>query len=313
MSPGPPLRWTLLRRTAQNFAFFPLSRPFSLFLFLSWVSSRGILVVFEAPEHSNVHVWALGLSCETWAALHEKTPKETQKRATWEREREKKARNFGPPPSGSHPPLEWRAWAPHCLSHRCLCLLVSSSLLFFILFFSFIDEKKLVLCGWAKRLRHQFWPKSATQILAKVGQIFWPQSDWPKVGLAKVGTSHLPMFSIFMKDKLCFASKRHAHHACRCPSVLFGDCAHSTSAAEGWGPTPPVFEQTANKLLRNLYLQAPRTLGHCTVIDATSAPPFLRCGWAGFTKDDSRLSQPRKCSELCRTGAKPLNPQKTPH
>ena len=116
----------------------------------------------------------------------------------------KKARNFGPPPSGSHPPLEWRAWA-HCLSHRCLCLLVGSSLLFFILFFSFIDEKKLVLCGWAKRLRHQFWPKSATQILAKVGQIFWPQSDWPKVGLAKV----------FMKDKLCFASKRHAHHACR--------------------------------------------------------------------------------------------------
>ena len=34
---------------------FPL--PFSLFLSLSWWSSRGILVVFEAPGPSNVHVW----------------------------------------------------------------------------------------------------------------------------------------------------------------------------------------------------------------------------------------------------------------
>ena len=31
----------------------------------SWGSSRGILVVFEAPGPWNVHVWALGLSCET--------------------------------------------------------------------------------------------------------------------------------------------------------------------------------------------------------------------------------------------------------
>ena len=48
---------------------FPLSRThfrsFSLFL---WGSSRGILVVFLKAEPSNVHVWALGLSCETPAA-----------------------------------------------------------------------------------------------------------------------------------------------------------------------------------------------------------------------------------------------------
>ena len=37
--------------------FFPL-----------WGSSRGILVVFEAPGRSNVHVWSLGLSCEAPAA-----------------------------------------------------------------------------------------------------------------------------------------------------------------------------------------------------------------------------------------------------
>ena len=38
-------------------AFFPLLPPFSLFFFFSLLgSSRGILVVFEAP--SNVHVWS---------------------------------------------------------------------------------------------------------------------------------------------------------------------------------------------------------------------------------------------------------------
>ena len=46
-------------------AFFPSPAPiFTLFVSL-WVSSRGILVVFEAPKPSNVSVWALGLSCET--------------------------------------------------------------------------------------------------------------------------------------------------------------------------------------------------------------------------------------------------------
>ena len=40
---------------------------FALFVSL-WVSSRGILVVFEALGLSNVHVWALWLLCETPAA-----------------------------------------------------------------------------------------------------------------------------------------------------------------------------------------------------------------------------------------------------
>ncbi len=50
----------------QNFAlFFP--SPATIF-FPLWGSSRGILVVVEALERSNVHVWALWLSCETPAA-----------------------------------------------------------------------------------------------------------------------------------------------------------------------------------------------------------------------------------------------------
>ena len=43
---------------AQNFAFFSSpARIFALFVSL-WVSSRGILVVFEAPERSYVRVWS---------------------------------------------------------------------------------------------------------------------------------------------------------------------------------------------------------------------------------------------------------------
>ena len=55
---------------AQKFALFP---PLWLHFFfslpsLSWGSSPGILVVFEAPGRSNVHVWVLWLLCEAWAA-----------------------------------------------------------------------------------------------------------------------------------------------------------------------------------------------------------------------------------------------------
>ena len=46
------LRWTALRRTAQNFALFlPFPATVSLFFVSLWVSSRGILVVF---------VWSAG-------------------------------------------------------------------------------------------------------------------------------------------------------------------------------------------------------------------------------------------------------------
>ena len=69
---GPEV-WGSERRASEgwggpNFrAFFPLLPSFSFFFSL-WGSSRGILVVFEAQVPSNVHVWALGLSCETPAA-----------------------------------------------------------------------------------------------------------------------------------------------------------------------------------------------------------------------------------------------------
>ena len=54
--------------TAPIFALFFLSLAvFSCLFFSLWGSSRGILVVFEAPGPSNVHVWALGLSCPKWS------------------------------------------------------------------------------------------------------------------------------------------------------------------------------------------------------------------------------------------------------
>ena len=44
---------------AQIFAlFFPFPPPVFILFSLSWWSFRGILVVFEAPGCSNVHVWS---------------------------------------------------------------------------------------------------------------------------------------------------------------------------------------------------------------------------------------------------------------
>ena len=46
-----------LRRTAQNFALFPLSHHNFFLSSLSLGSFRGILVVFLKAGASNVHVW----------------------------------------------------------------------------------------------------------------------------------------------------------------------------------------------------------------------------------------------------------------
>ena len=61
--------WTTFRRTSPPLdppppdrpkfrSFFSLSRHHFALLVSIWVSARGILVVFEAPERSNVHVWS---------------------------------------------------------------------------------------------------------------------------------------------------------------------------------------------------------------------------------------------------------------
>ena len=56
-----PERWEFEGWEAQNFAlFFPSPAAKFVLFFPLWGSSRGFLVVFEAPGHSNVHVWALG-------------------------------------------------------------------------------------------------------------------------------------------------------------------------------------------------------------------------------------------------------------
>ena len=90
-SAGPPpldsLRRTSLRRTAQNFALFlPSPAPiFALFPSL-WGSSRGILVVFEEPGASSVHVW----SSRAVMSFGEPPPLGLH--------------TSGPPPFGPHPP-----------------------------------------------------------------------------------------------------------------------------------------------------------------------------------------------------------------
>ena len=79
---GGPEGWGPGGVGAQNFAFFCLSptRIFFLSFFSLLGSFRGILVAFEAPGPSNVHVWALWLSCEAPATkINEKTPRATEK------------------------------------------------------------------------------------------------------------------------------------------------------------------------------------------------------------------------------------------
>ena len=57
-APWTQIKWGPEGWEAQNFAlFFPSPAAIFILLSLSWGSSRGILVVFEAPGRSNVHVW----------------------------------------------------------------------------------------------------------------------------------------------------------------------------------------------------------------------------------------------------------------
>ena len=98
---GPNLEKVRARRVGGpkfRFFFLPLLLPFSVFFSL-WVSSRGILVVFEAPGPQMWTLGVLGLSCETpatstMATIPREDPRERKKKAkmVWERE---KTENFG--------------------------------------------------------------------------------------------------------------------------------------------------------------------------------------------------------------------------
>ena len=134
-SPGPPFPWTALPLDRPKFrSFLPLSRRKIRSFLPLWVCSRGILVVFEAPGPSNVHVWALWLSCGTPAAppdraagartrqpenskrahlsvpalqtppkFHEKTPREEEQNKFCGGRGKKKREIWAPHPSGLHP------------------------------------------------------------------------------------------------------------------------------------------------------------------------------------------------------------------
>ena len=130
---------------------------------------------------------------QTPPKFHEKTQREDKKSENGVKEGNKSAKFWAPPPFWA-PPF----WAPPFGAQQfgappfgaqqfgapnCVC-----SSVFFSVFFL---KKK------AKRLKHQFWPKSvwpesATQMLAKVGQLRLAkvgQIRMAKVSLAKVGIS----------------------------------------------------------------------------------------------------------------------------
>ena len=127
-------------------------------------------------------------------------------------------------------------------------------------------------------------------------------------------------------DKFCFASTSTPHHACRCPSVLFETAripraapANVSGGRVGTPPPLPVHEQTTKRKRRNTTRpfgdRGP--LGHCKMIPATSAPPLLRRGWAGFTKR-LMLTEPNKVlnsADRCGTRASQCgtHPSQTTH
>ena len=90
--PPPPDRPTIS-------LFFSLSRHnFHSFFSLLGVLSFCFGGVFEAPRRSNVHVWALGLSCEAPAP-----PRERRKKQISGGREKKSARFWAPHPSGPQP------------------------------------------------------------------------------------------------------------------------------------------------------------------------------------------------------------------
>ena len=141
-------------------------------------------------------VWALGLSCEAPAApkplrepkrahfkvpalqtppkFNEKTPRERQKERKWWREREEKREILGHPsgfsPFGAQQFGSQQFGAQQFGVQQFGAPKGVCSSVFFFFFFFFI----LLFC-FGQKLKHQFgpksaWPKSAIQILAKVGQ-----------------------------------------------------------------------------------------------------------------------------------------------
>ena len=54
------------------------------------------------------------------------------------------------------------------------------------------------------------------------------QATLQHVRLGGLSPTLVTPFKSELPDKVCFTSTSTRQHACRCPSVLFGDCAHST-------------------------------------------------------------------------------------
>ena len=132
--------------------------------------------------------------------FHEEAPRETQKERDGSGRGKKKARNFGPPTLRGAP-FFW-VWGLHLSGPPPFCVWEPP---FGAPPFGRRAQRgpprlsSQSRDGWANRLKHQFWPKSswpksATQILAKVGQLRLAkvgQNLLAKVGLAKVGQKRM--------------------------------------------------------------------------------------------------------------------------
>ena len=92
--------WTVPRQDVDSVMADPLPTTFSFFFFLGFSC---ILVVFEAPGNSNVHVWSSRVPTALIASIMPQDPprEEREERTLWQET--EKSRNFGLPPFGAPP------------------------------------------------------------------------------------------------------------------------------------------------------------------------------------------------------------------
>ena len=103
-----PLHQTPLHRTAQNFAlFFPLPPPTSLFFSLTVCFLVEFWWFLWRPGPSNVHVWALELSCPRTTRAHLRSRRfkhhqnSTRRQPERDKKRKKNAKFWAPHPEGT--------------------------------------------------------------------------------------------------------------------------------------------------------------------------------------------------------------------
>ena len=206
-SAGRPFPWT-----AQNFALFFLSRRKFLPFFSLWGSSRGILVVFEAPCPQNVHVCSGCRAKPRWPQSPQEREErkkivagEGKKTKFWAAQRRGSGGGGGPGEEGGRPggggggsgraPKSWTNTHTHTHTHSRN---------------THTDRhtKSTIWANWSD----SNWPKSTIGLCRKSPD--WPESNWPKSSILKIAEStETPQLRTWFKDEVMRKRAWHLQRA----------------------------------------------------------------------------------------------------